>query len=248
MRSEPAARDALRREQAILGMVQHPAIPQLLAVGEDAQGPYVVQTAHAGVPLRRLVEGWLERRGRVPPEMVLALAEVGFATLAAVHGVADAQGPLGLVHGDLGPDHLIVAPAAKGRRGTIGLVDFGQSRARDLPGRLQDRGTMPYVAPEVLRAESPVDQAADVFALAATIAFAALGGDPCRAPTSSGRLVEGAERGVDLAALDALSGLGGLSTVLRRALAFDRAERLTSAAEVVVRLRAIASDPAGDGP
>jgi serine/threonine protein kinase len=238
MRHEPSARESLRREEAILRAVRHDAIPRLLDAGEDDQGPYLVQTALPGVPLRALVDELVRRQGRVPLATLRALALTAFETLAAIHAMEDERGRLELVHGDLGPDHVIVGPARAGQRGRIGFVDFGQARARGIVGRPAERGTLPYVAPEVVRTERAPDQGSDVFALAATIAYAALGRDPCRESEASARLVESAERGLDLAALEAVEGLAELGEILRRALAFEREARLSSAAEILSRLKA----------
>lgn len=234
MRQEGVALRALKREQEVLRLVVADSVPTLLAAGEDEHGPFLVESAHEGLPLRALVEALVARRGRVPPAMLLSLARAAFDALAELHEAEDAQGPLEVTHGDLGPDHVIVGPARPGERGRLGFVDFGQARARGLPGEAGERGTLPFVSPEVARAERDVDQEADVFALAATIAFAALGRDPCRSETASARLVEIAERGLDL---DALPELGApLDAVLREALAFDRDERLVGARALLARL------------
>lgn len=234
MRLEAVAREALGREEAVLRAVRADSVPRLLSAGEDAHGPFLVETAHEGVPLRALVEGLVARDGRVPAPTLRSLARAVFAALVELHEAEDDAGPLGLVHGDLGPDHVIVGPARSGERGRIGFVDFGQAQARGVRGRAGERGTLPYVSPEVARAERRVDQEADVFALAATLAYAALGRDPCRSDTASARLVEIAERGLDL---DALPILGEpLDAVLREPLAFDRGRRLVDARAVLARL------------
>ena len=237
MRLEEMARRALKREESVLRRVRVATVPAFLAAGEDAHGPYLVESVHAGLPLRALVEGMVAQRGRVPPATVRALARAAFAALAELHEASDAQGPLDVAHGDLGPDHVIVGPARAGERGAIGLVDFGQARARGLPGERGERGTLPYLSPEVARGEREVDQELDVFAMAATIAYAALGRDPCRTMTASARLVEIAEEGLDLPALDGVPRLGAaLADTLRHALAFDRNERLLTARAVLSRL------------
>jgi serine/threonine protein kinase len=58
-----------------------------------------------------------------------------------------------------------------GPRGEIGVVDFGAARFRGMDPTLEtaDRGTLPYAAPEVARGDAAPSQAADVYALAATI-------------------------------------------------------------------------------
>ncbi|MCA9617793.1 MAG: phosphotransferase [Myxococcales bacterium] len=233
------ARRSLARERAVLGRVAHPAVPRLIGAGEDGHGPYVIQSEVQGLCLRDLVEGYRASRGPsgVPASLVERLARVAFTTLAALHELHDEGGALGLVHGDLGPDHLLVGPARPGQATRVGFVDFGQGRLREVPGEAGERGTLPFVAPEVARGEQSPDQAADVFALAATIAFAALGREPCVSEGASARLVEAAERGPDLSGLGASAGVSSrFVRCLRRALAFERAARLTSARAVLAAL------------
>jgi serine/threonine protein kinase len=99
--------------------------------------------------------------------------------------------------------------------------------------RSADRGTLPYVAPELARGEVEPDQSSDVFALAATMAFVALGRPPCMAETPAALLVEISERGLDL---DALSSVERLAATERRALCaalgFEPAGRVRRAREV----------------
>jgi eukaryotic-like serine/threonine-protein kinase len=233
--NEPKAHAALNREARALEILRHPVVPGLIDRGSDAHGAYLIQTLHPGQPLRQLVEAFVQRDGQIPMSFVAAVAEAAFSGLAALHDMRDGGGPLGAAHGDLGPDHLLIGPARAGRQGRVGFVDFGMARARELPGDPQERGTLPFVAPEVARGEQGLDQAADTYALAATLLYAATGVEPCTASHSSAVLMEIAERGVDLRPLDRLS--PPLAGALRRALEYDRSVRMTKAQEVLALLR-----------
>jgi serine/threonine protein kinase len=169
--------------------------------------------------------------------MLRALARAAFAALAELHAIADEHGPLDLAHGDLGPDHVMIGPATR-RPGRVCFVDFGMASTRDDPARAGERGTLPFIAPEVARGEQIGDQRNDVYALAATMAFAALGRDPCKSADAAARLVEIGERGVDLEALASAKMGRVLRRVLFKALAFDPTERLQSARHAVYLLAA----------
>jgi serine/threonine-protein kinase len=232
MLEEPVAQHALEREEQLLRRVQHPALPELYACGQDDWGPYLVETCLPGATLRELVAGFRERNAPVPAGLVAHAARAAFAALAELHGLSDADGPLELVHGDLSPDHVLL-----GRDGEVYLVDFGQARWRGLAPSLvgrDDRGTLPFVAPELARGEVEPTQASDVFALAATLAFVALGREPCVANSPAARLVEVSEMGLDVDGLAQCASLEpACGRALSAALAFDPAARIQRAGAVV---------------
>jgi serine/threonine-protein kinase len=233
--AEPAVQAALARERELLGRAHHPALPVRLAAGSDAAGPYLIESLFEAVPVRRLLATWIERGQPVPAGLVAELARASFAALAGVHALGTAAGPLELVHGDLGPDNVLV-----GKHNEIHFVDFGLARWRGMDAALvgpAERGSLPYVAPELARGEVAPSQATDVFALAAAWAFAALGREPCAARDAPTMLVELAEHGLDVAALERRADLDdSVRAALARALAFEPAARLRSAADVLARL------------
>jgi eukaryotic-like serine/threonine-protein kinase len=238
VRSEPAGRAAIVREATALSRARHPALPDLLRVGSDAQGPFVLEAHAAGTSVRDLVAGWRNRHagghaggrpgGGVPPRLVAHLALAAAEALAEVHELVGEGGPLGLSHGDLGPDHLLLGPLGEAR-----FIDFGAARFAGMDPALEtgDKGTLPFTPPEVARGEATPGPAADVYALAATLLFLAIGGAPLVAARDEGAmLLEVGERGL---APDLCDGAAGLSAAgkaaLRQALALDPAGRITSA-------------------
>jgi len=48
MRGEPLARAAFTRESEVLSRARHAALPQIVAVGEDEQGPWLIESAVSG--------------------------------------------------------------------------------------------------------------------------------------------------------------------------------------------------------
>jgi eukaryotic-like serine/threonine-protein kinase len=230
MLQELPARRALEREARLLERVRHPTLPELFESSADAWGPYLLESCLRGATLRELVEGWQERGAAMPVALVSHVVRAAFDALAQLHACADHDGPLELVHGDLGPDHVVL-----GEAGQIYFVDFGQARWRGMDRALcgADRGTLPFVAPELARGEVEPDQSSDVFALGATMAFAALGRPPCGADTPAALLVEVSEHGLDLAALASSERLDlAARAALGAALRFDRSARLLRAVDV----------------
>lgn len=223
---EPAARDAIVREAKLLALARHASLPALVRVGSDAHGPFLLETRAGGASLRAIVEGSRYLGRPTPPLLVRHLARAAAQALVELHELADEEGPLAVVHGDLGPDHVLMGPI-----GQVRFVDFGASRFRGMEAPdADDRGTLPFVAPEVARGEARPSQAADVYALAATIAFLALGEPPCDAREEAAALAEIGARGLDLGRLDAATALEpGEREAVRAALAFDPARRLATA-------------------
>lgn len=233
---EPAGRAAIVREAKALALARHPALPTLIRVGADGHGPFVIEARVEGVSLREVLEGW-RARGRTPPaSLVRHVVRAAVEALAEIQELerADGGGALGLVHGDLDPDHVLLGPI-----GEIGLVDLGAARFRGMDPGLEtaDRGTLPFVAPEIARGESPPTAVADVYAMAATLAFFATGQPLTRARDEAAVLMEIGEAGVQLEALAAADGLSpGQRAGLARALAQDPADRPSSARALLLVL------------
>ena len=219
VREEPAARIAIVREAMLLSRVHCRALPMFRRVGTDAHGPFVLEELVEGVSFQQLVDAWRSRRRRVPPRLVSHLAVTAAESLAAIHALRDANGPLLACHGDIGPSHVILTPL-----GDVRFADFGAARFSGMPEDLvtSDRGTLPFVAPEVARGEIAPNPAADVYALAATILYLALGAPLVQALDEAAMLLAIGERGLAVPPTDSYlraiaCGFGGpaSSTCLR---------------------------------
>lgn len=227
VREEAAGKAAMVREAQLLSLSRHPALPSLEGVGTDTDGPFVLETWTEGASIRALVEGWRLRGLVVPPRLVAHLAHAAATALAELHALADAEGPLAIVHGDLGPDHVVMSPLGEAR-----FVDFGAARYRGMLPSLSfgDRGTLPFVAPEVARGEVTPSQASDVYALAATLLFLATS-MPLFEPMAEGALLLAiGERGLPRDRCEEAAGIPPRGrAALREALALDPAARLKTA-------------------
>ena len=155
----------LVREGRILLALEGRGSPKLIETGHDARGPYVVTERCAGHALATFDHSAV--RARFP-----ALVVAAFSALAAVHEAQDADGPLGIVHGDVTASNLLASSSLD----ACVLVDFQLARDRKGGPRRDGafRGTLATVAPEVARGEEPSERS-DIFSLAVTLVDAVLG-------------------------------------------------------------------------
>jgi serine/threonine protein kinase len=202
-------RERLAAEGRVLGALKGRGAPSLVAEGEDAAGPWFVMDR---VPWPTLAR----RIGACDAAWVVAAAHSAFDALAAVHAA-------GVVHGDVGPDNVLVSDDGA----QTALVDFGLAQGAGLrpmpPGPF--RGTLVYAAPEVARGE-PFDARADVFALAASLLHAAGGTAPRAHADASAMLLAAGEEPLDAWAERAARALPErIARTLVRCCAFDASDR-----------------------
>lgn len=238
--NEPAGQAAMTREVRALSLAKHPALPSLVRAGADAHGPFLLETRVEGASIRALVEGWRARTMTAPPLFVRHIVRASIQALAAVHELSDDEGPLELAHGDIGPDHVIIGPLGDAR-----FVDLGAARFRGMDESLKtsDRGTLPFIAPEVARGEAAPSPSGDVYALAATLLFLVTGSTIVRARDEATALVEVGERGVRADLLDQAAGLTSTErAALRGALAFEPEARTMSARALLNAIAAPSAD------
>src|SRR2546430_706246 len=132
------------REAAALRAVQHRNIAAFYDIGQQDLKYYLVMEFVDGPNL----EHWLKDRPALPEpaafDLVLQLARA----LDALHR-------LGMVHRDVKPSNVLVAPD-----GTLKLVDFGLARgAQDtlVTDTHAFMGTAGYIAPEVVAGAKELD-------------------------------------------------------------------------------------------
>ncbi|MFF4123526.1 bifunctional serine/threonine protein kinase/MFS transporter [Microbispora rosea] len=177
-------------------------------VSEFVSGPSLGEVIASGGPV---TGGALER---------LAIATV--TALAAIHEA-------GVVHRDFKPGNVIM--------GTDGprVIDFGIARALDATGTVSSAvvGTPAYMAPEQIAGHA-VGPAADVFAWACTIAYAANGATPFGQDSIPAVMNRILHADPDLGPLD--GGLAGpMREIITACLAKDPARRPT-ARDILLRL------------
>lgn len=220
---EPLAQAAMQREAGALTHVRHPSVPRLLTAGSDEAGPYILETAMEGVSLRMLADAWKGRGKPVPTRLCAHIARASIEALMELHELCDEHGAIGFSHGDLGPDHVLLGPL-----GDIRFVDFGAARFRgmDAAWGKGDRGTLPYVAPEVARGEKTPDAGSDVYALAATLVHVVLGEPLCHGRSEAAMLSDIGTKGLRVDAQRLSRALSAREAdALTAAIALDPADR-----------------------
>ncbi|MGC4891546.1 protein kinase domain-containing protein [Micromonospora sp. DT227] len=160
--SDPRARSQFVKEIAAARRVAPFCTAQVLFAEVDGEQPYVVSEFIEGPTLHRHVR----ENGPLAGNALHRLAVGTVTALAAIHSA-------GVVHCDLKPDNVVL-----GRDGPR-VIDFGIARALGVTETASSRvmGTTAYMAPERFRNDA-VGPPCDVFAWAATIAFAAGGRPP----------------------------------------------------------------------
>ncbi len=157
---EESQRALFRREVRLARRVTHPNVARVNEFGREGSLFFLTMEYIAGESLQRQ----LAREGALAPRRVYARAIGLCKGLAAAHAV-------GVVHGDLKPANVLLAPG----RGAV-LTDFGIARALAEIHTADDlgHGTPVYMAPEQIAGEPMMPQS-DVYA-AGVLLFEALTG------------------------------------------------------------------------
>ncbi|MFJ9028265.1 serine/threonine-protein kinase [Streptomyces sp. NPDC102274] len=210
--------DAARRVGTVADGLRWSA--PVLDADPEAAVPWVATAYVAGPSLTRAVGTY----GPLPEHSVRALGAGLAEALTAVHG-------LGLVHRDVKPSNVLLAP--DGPR----LIDFGIARATDGTASLTSTGVSVgspgYMSPEQILGKA-VTGAADVFSLGAVLAYAMTGTSPFPGDSSAALLYKVVHEEPELGSLR-----GEVRELVADCLAKDPSVRPVPA-EIVRRL-------AGDG-
>jgi hypothetical protein len=151
----------LRREVETMARVQHPNVVALLGWGKAGRFNYLILAWIEGPTLARLIADANRQGDRPYFKTALVWIESICKGVAAVHAV-------GLVHRDLKPGNILIAPGGVPR-----VADFGLARPVDGGATAYTTtgyapGTFGYMAPEQLATPAAVDARADLFALGVT--------------------------------------------------------------------------------
>jgi hypothetical protein len=161
-----AEADALRerslREARAIAALSHPNVVTLYDVAREGAAPFVVMELVASVSLAELLHD-----GALPPHRVIAIGAAVAAALQAAHAA-------GITHRDVKPGNVLMA-----HDGRIKLTDFGIARNpadQTLTATGLMLGSPAYIAPDIASG-GPINPAADLWGLGATL-FAAVEGRP----------------------------------------------------------------------
>ncbi len=228
--ADEKARERLIREAQIASALNHPHICTIYEVGEADGQVYVAMELVEGRALSELTQ-----TGGLPPEVVMRYgAQIADALNHAHHR--------GVAHRDLKCSNVFITPEGRAK-----VLDFGL--AKRLPGEQWEEvtrsqlsldeagtvvGTLPYMAPEVLRGE-PASTRSDLWSLGVMLHEMATGARPFRGSTgfelSSAILRESPALPANLPA--------GLRAVIERCLEKDPEQRYQRASEVKAALDAL---------
>jgi hypothetical protein len=178
---DPADTSRLIHEARVASLVSHPGVTAVFDVGIDGGRPFVVMELVEGPTLASILE-----RGHLGTAEATRIGARLAEALAAIHG-------RGIVHGDVTPANVIIAPDGRPKLTDLGIASFptdggdGPDGAGGYDGRSarsERYGTLPYVAPEVLGGADPTS-ASDVFSLGVLLGeLFASGGGACSAATA----------------------------------------------------------------
>jgi Protein kinase domain len=225
---EPDFRNRFGQEVAAARRVSGAFTAAVVAADSEADVPWLATVYVPAPSLQRLVRIC----GPLAVPAVRWLAAGCAEALESIHGV-------GLVHRDLKPANVLVS--LDGPR----VIDFGVARAAE---RIQltvthgSIGTPAYMAPEQARDTRQATSASDVFALGATMLFAATGHAPYQGDTVIDVLVQLATGPPDLVGLPA-----ELAEIVAACLERDPRNRPTSAS-VLARLAPVLDGEPGSPP
>jgi serine/threonine protein kinase len=175
---DEAFRERFVRESRLAAALEHPNIVPIYQAGEFEGSLFIVMRYVDGPDL----SGLIESEGRLDPQRTLSI-------LSQVAGALDAAHARELVHRDVKPGNVLIAPGkGTGGRDHAYLSDFGlvrgaESRAISVPGGPLI-GTLAYIAPEQIEGRS-VDHRADIYSLGCVLYECLTGQVPFRRDTQT---------------------------------------------------------------
>ncbi len=169
MAANAGFRARFEHESRLAAALDHPNIVPLYEAGEAGGLLFISMRYVEGTDLRKL----LNAGGRLEPHRALDIA-------AQVAGALDAAHARGLVHRDVKPGNILIAPGVAGGAEHCYLTDFGLTKDTSSPVELTATGTfvgtIDYIAPEQIEGAAP-DGRGDQYALACVL-FECLTGHP----------------------------------------------------------------------
>jgi len=159
--SQETSREQFRKEALAVGRLNHPNVAMAFDFGQENGVDYLVTEYIPGVNLDQKIDGQ-----PLPPKMVLELGVQLLSGLAAAHREH-------VLHRDLKPGNIRLNPY-----GQLKILDFGLAHLNEpvdekaetcnLTTDISLSGTLPYMAPELLKTEVG-DERADIWAAGAVL-------------------------------------------------------------------------------
>jgi serine/threonine-protein kinase len=214
----------LRTEAKLLARLDHPHIVRVLDFEEVDPFPYLVLEFVEGLSLAELIQ----QSGRLQTDRARQIMYQMASALSAALEV-------GVIHRDVKPSNILLNKAGNAKLTDLGLALVTQEH--DLPPGVIPRaglaGTVAYMAPEVIRQESDVDQRADMYSLGVTFYQAVTGVVPFAGTTPQEVMYQHIQR----LPVEPITLVPSLSTpvnnLIVRLLAKQPADRFASYAELI---------------
>ncbi|MDP9036373.1 MAG: protein kinase [Myxococcota bacterium] len=235
---EPVVLAMFMQEARLAARLDHPNVVRTFEVGTDGARHYIAMEYLDGQPLHRVLSR--ARRGgtKVPLELHGAVICSALEGLAYAHAAVDAEGAaMGIVHRDMNPQSVFVC-----YDGQVKVLDFGIAKIIDSAVETRAgilKGKVPYMAPEQA-AGTQVDARADVFAVGVMLWEAATGRRFWSGVGNDAEILRTMAEGKLSAEHDgAMDNVHEeLRAVILKATALDPGMRHSSAAELLIDLRA----------
>jgi hypothetical protein len=155
-----------KREARSAAQLNHPNIAQIYSFGKEKGQPYIVMELVRGEGLDKMIQ---EGRG-LDQALVLRIG-------LDIAGGLKAADEIGLVHGDIKPENILLDEKKRAKLVDFGIAQFeGQARGEGV------WGTPYYIAPEKVR-QRPSDSRTDIYSLGATLYHALAGVPPFEGET-----------------------------------------------------------------
>jgi len=150
---------SFRREARVGKLLRHPNALTVVDEGTYEGQPFLILPYVEGGTVSSLVADGV----RAPAQNIVTILLDVLRALQHAHHLKSEQGQLlGMVHGDISPDNILV-----GTDGVARLTDFGSARmaeSLDGEGDTFGLGKPSYMSPEQLRGE-PLDMRSDIFSV-----------------------------------------------------------------------------------